>query len=553
MVKRLLLGTLLMLCWPGSSAASIEARVDRNPVTVNESFLLTFDATGELYENPDFSPLEALFDILNQSYGNRIEMINGQVQQTRQWQLTLMAREPGTYTVPAISFGKDQSNTLSLVVNAEQSGAKAKQTGPIFLEAELSPETAYVRSQMVYKVRLYRSVNLRSANLSEPKVKGVEAIIEKLGDDRSYETRRDGVRYVVVERSYAIFPQQSGTMTVEPVVFQGQIVQGTLFSFNETPQTKRLRSETLSAEVKGVPAGASHPWLPTRQLQLVEEWPEQPPRFRVGEPVTRTVRVMADGIAATQLPELGHSLPEGLKQYPDQPLLKDQPQDNGLIGIRQEKIAIMPSRSGRFTLPAIEIPWWNTATDEQEVARIPERTIEVVSAGNTAATLAPAPVPPAADIPETTRTETAPRSAVSSGMWPWISLAFALGWTLTALLWWRQARGPRRPPAIARPAARFHDVEKACRKNDAQACKAAVLAWARSQWHETPPTSLGAVAARVDADFGEALNGLNRVLYAPDESEWNGMQFLRAAQQWLKSSRSTAVEQVSAIAPLNPR
>ena len=299
MVARVVLILLLILYAAGIRAATIRAHLDRNPVTVNESFLLTFDVQGEADGEADFSPLEALFDILNRSQGSKIQIINGRMDRTSQWQLTLMARDVGNYTIPAISFGKDRSNSLSLVVEAETANA-SDQVGSVFLEAELTPQQAYVQSQLVYTVRLLRSVNLRSGSLSEPKLSGVEVMVEKLGDDRSFETLRNGVRYVVVERSFAIFPQQSGTLTVEPTVFQGQIIEGSRFNFKETLRSKRVASQPFSVAVQPIPAAAQRPWLPSRELRLVEDWPQDPPRFRVGEPLTRTVTLTASGIAAAQ-------------------------------------------------------------------------------------------------------------------------------------------------------------------------------------------------------------------------------------------------------------
>jgi hypothetical protein len=559
MVARVLLSLALILYAAGLQAATIRAHVDRNPVAVNESFLLTFDVQGDADGEADFSPLEALFDILNRSQGSQIQIVNGRMDKTSQWQLTLMARDAGNYTIPAISFGKDRSNSLSLVVQAETVDASA-QGGTLLLEAELTPQTAYVHSQLVYTLRLLRSVNLRSGSLSEPKLSGVEAMVEKLGDDRSFETLRNGVRYVVVERSFAIFPQQSGTLTVEPSVFQGQIIEAGRFSFNETLRSKRVTSKPFSVEVRPIPAAAQRPWLPSRELRLVEEWPQDPPRFRVGEPLTRTVTLTASGIAAEQLPSLAGTLPEGLKQYSDQPLVKNQTGADGLTGIRQEKIAILPSRPGRFELPALEIPWWNTETGQQQLARIPARSIEVSAATDNQ--LLPAP-PLAAEsaLSEAPPAETV-RQRGGAGFWPWLSAVLVLGWLATALLWWRQRRRslPESEPE-PRPASRkpdkpneaLREFKRACRANDAGACKIALLKLAKNRWQQQPPANLGAIANRVNSTLADAIDELNRALYGRETFDWNGARLLREVERWLKSEPLNTDSPPSPIAPLYPQ
>ena len=554
MVARVVLILLLILYAAGIRAATIRAHLDRNPVTVNESFLLTFDVQGEADGEADFSPLEALFDILNRSQGSKIQIINGRMDRTSQWQLTLMARDVGNYTIPAISFGKDRSNSLSLVVEAETANA-SDQVGSVFLEAELTPQQAYVQSQLVYTVRLLRSVNLRSGSLSEPKLSGVEVMVEKLGDDRSFETLRNGVRYVVVERSFAIFPQQSGTLTVEPTVFQGQIIEGSRFNFKETLRSKRVASQPFSVAVQPIPAAAQRPWLPSRELRLVEEWPQDPPRFRVGEPLTRTVTLTASGIAAAQLPSLAGTPADGLKQYTDQPLLENQTGADGLAGIRQEKIAILPSRAGRFELPAIEIPWWNTETGQQQLARIPARSIEVSAAADTQPVPAQLPVEPAPAISDSQPAEI-DQQRDAAGFWPWLSAVLMLGWLATALLWWRQRLKPE-PRSIPRkpekPNEAFRDFKRACRNNDAGGGKIALLRLAKNRWQERPPTSLAAIANRVDPSFADAIDELNRALYGQDTIDWDGGRLLRETQRWLKSDPVSTATHTSPIQPLHPQ
>ncbi|MGB5300021.1 MAG: BatD family protein [Thiogranum sp.] len=554
MVARVVLILLLILHAAGIRAATIRAHLDRNPVTVNESFLLTFDVQGEADGEADFSPLEALFDILNRSQGSKIQIINGRMDRTSQWQLTLMARDVGNYTIPAISFGKDRSNSLSLVVEAETANA-SDQVGSVFLEAELTPQQAYVQSQLVYTVRLLRSVNLRSGSLSEPKLSGVEVMVEKLGDDRSFETLRNGVRYVVVERSFAIFPQESGTLTVEPTVFQGQIIEGSRFNFKETLRSKRVASQPFSVAVQPIPAAAQRPWLPSRELRLVEEWPQDPPRFRVGEPLTRTVTLTASGIAAAQLPSLAGTPADGLKQYTDQPLLENQTGADGLAGIRQEKIAILPSRAGRFELPAIEIPWWNTETGQQQLARIPARSIEVSAAADTQPVPAQLPVEPAPAISASQPAEI-DQQRDAAGFWPWLSAVLMLGWLATALLWWRQRLKPE-PRSIPRkpekPNEAFRDFKRACRNNDAGGGKIALLRLAKNRWQERPPTSLAAIANRVDPSFADAIDELNRALYGQDTIDWDGGRLLRETQRWLKSDPVSTATHTSPIQPLHPQ
>ena len=174
------------------------------------------------------------------------------------------------------------------------------------------------------------------------------AVIEKLGEDKSYEVQRGRNQYLVIERQYAIFPQKSGLIKIDPIIFQGQVGgAGRLFidPFGPQPQAVMKRSKSLELNVKPVPdtfTGSS--WLPATKLELSEQWSSDPLKINQGEPVTRTLKLEARGLPASQLPEIVSELDKKLKQYPDQPILDEKYDRHGLNGIRQQKTALIPSR-----------------------------------------------------------------------------------------------------------------------------------------------------------------------------------------------------------------
>lgn len=68
----------------------------------------------------------------------------------------------------------------------------------------------------------------------------------------------------------------------------------------------------------------------------------------------------AEGLSSAQLPPLPIQDSTGLRRYPDQPQQRNEVNDKGLIGSREESEALVPSQSGRITLPEVQVLWWNT-------------------------------------------------------------------------------------------------------------------------------------------------------------------------------------------------
>ena len=65
----------------------------------------------------------------------------------------------------------------------------------------------------------------------------------------------------------------------------------------------------------------------------------------------RNIMLRVEGLSSAQLPPLSIQDSTGLRRYPDQPQQRNEVNDKGLIGSREESEALVPSQSGRITLP----------------------------------------------------------------------------------------------------------------------------------------------------------------------------------------------------------
>ena len=89
------------------------------------------------------------------------------------------------------------------------------------------------------------------------------------------------------------------------------------------------------------------------------------------------MRIEAEGLTAAQLPEIKPFPSNGIKQYADQPAVDTVLQSGKLIGVREEKFAIVPTQSGKMILPEVRLYWWDTEMNQQEVIVLPPKVIEV--------------------------------------------------------------------------------------------------------------------------------------------------------------------------------
>lgn len=582
LLARLAWVSLLMLITVAQARADgFHAELDRTSIGANETLTLHLSAEGKSTGEPDLTPLQQDFEVLGQSSGTRVNIVNGAMSQTRDWTLELAPRRVGRLQVPSLALGGRQTQPIPIEVRAADQAGPGDAPRPIFVETQVEANRPYVQQSIPYRVRILFREQPRRAVLADPEVEG--ATLERQGEDQNYSEMVNGQRYSVVERRYLVVPQRSGQLSIRGPRLEalmpdtrpgtrrgpfadfgdllgGQGLQGVPDLWDQGAGRRVIEhGPDRTLEVRAQPAAGAAAWLPAESVQLSDEWTPSPPRLRVGEPVTRTLVITARGTIAAQLPTLDPGTPEGAKVYPEPPKVEDLP---GAVptALKTLKIALVPTRAGALTLPEVRLPWWDTTTDQARVAVIPQRTLEVAPASGEAVPPGPSPgVVPSASAPAVAPegqgavpgpgpgegTGISGQTAavgVSEGLgggspWPWLALFFALAWLLT--LGWAMHRRPKTkaplPMTIGHRgeslrAARVR-VRDACTTGDPRTARTALLDWGRARWPGQAPAGLGDLAARLDPAGGGCaalLLGLDRAIYARTDEAWNGAQTWQA-------------------------
>jgi hypothetical protein len=352
--------------------------------------------------------------------------------------------------------------------------------------------------------------------------------VTQLPPDSSYPTSERAGRetWSGIVRNYRVYPLLSATYRLG-----GDTVRVTYANPGSEPTTVEVAvpEATLKASV---PVGAEglEPYIAGRKLVLTREIDGDLENLEAGDAVVVRTIAELDGLPAMFLPPLSPELAiEGVSTYADEPAVED-----GDLARRIEKVTLVFEAGGEFTVPSIELRWWDMGSREIATATVPEQSISVTG-------------------PPITRPQRAGDAVVD-----WRIFAVRSAATLVVLLlaWRLLHRIGRRAREVA--AARresedfaFASLLKACKTGEANATSRALADWLERVDRHLDSREF---ARRYgDEDLSRELNSLSAHLYGDADQSVSFAELARGlkAARGRYQARPAAVS-VSALPSLNP-
>lgn len=546
-MKRLIFTFLFLISMV--THAGLTMQVDVFKVTLGESFraTLTLDGTSAS-GTPDLTPLQKDFSIVGTEHSTNYSIINGQTSTTSQWTLLLMPKRAGMLTVPSIQLGKEKTQALQIEVAQSNTPTSTndvmEQQKDIMLLADASKLDPYVNEQVLYTVKLYNSKRLLDAAYQAPSVE--DALLIPLGDTRQYQTSENGQIYNVEEQRYAIFPQKSGELKIVSPQFNALI-------YRAVPEQIKVTAPATTLKVKPAPADfKGNAWAPAKQVILSDEYDKGGASVNEGSTLVRTITLQATGLPAQLLPAMPVEKGDGFSVYSDKPVENNKFNQGELTGTRTIRVTYLFNKAGKVVIPEQQLHWFNTVTQKEEIASIPERTMLVfanATSGNTVEKPAtPAPESKVAIEPAQTPISSPPAQQISDSVAWWLAGGFGLAWFVTLILWWRRPKlrskgGKKRS---------LKQLQEACTSNQPELARTALLSWASQQWPDAPLSNLADITALAhDGELSKHINELSKALYQSSPQPWRGENLWRCIMAYKKMSPENHKKDTP-LPPINP-
>ena len=542
---------LFALLFAGATQAAVIASIDRANVELNESFTLKVTVDTAIDVEPDASALEEDFFVGTRSQLSNTTIVNGQISRSRTWTYVLMAKREGSLVIPPVRIANEQSEPVPITVTPPSTNIPGE--ADIFVTTEVDHDVSFVQAQVLYRVKVYRAVATRQPRLSEPSIEGVEVLIESAGEERSYESILNGKAYNVVERVYAFFPQESGTISIAPARFEARVLRN-----GRITGRKIFESGAIDVAVNPIPPPpADYPdavWFPAKSVVLSEDWSREPGTLPAGEPITRHITVTAIGQLSTQIPVIEPANSDNIKVYPDKPEFRDVAEPTGIRAVRRDQYAMIGVTAGEVVLPDVNLPWWNIDAAEWQVATLTGTTLSISPSAN-AILPQPVPVGPAVD-------DTGPAvetQIVYVDFWLYVSAGLAGVWLMTVIAWWwsrrpvsREPKEPAPPPVHKQQARWLKAARKAAKAGDVAGIKSSMLEWGRLEWPDKPPRSIGEFSNRVAIPLSTQLQAMCSASYGPGDREWSGQELAKSLRSVSVLREAEPERPTDTLPPLSP-
>ncbi|HEY7303973.1 MAG TPA: BatD family protein [Bryobacteraceae bacterium] len=356
-----------------------------------------------------------------------------------------------------------------------------------------------------------------------------------------------GQTYAGITVTYLVYPQQPGSFALPKADISVKYAA-------DPPKSVEVQvalpAVTFEAVIPAEAADLDY-FLPTTSLVITQKFDKPLDHLKVGDTLTRTVTITASKLRAMLIPPTKFEGQDGIIVYPKQPSVDDIKTDRGefVQGRRIDTATYLIRKEGNYTIPPIQVQWWNLDRRKVQTAALPAIHFNATPNPGYNPELPPEAeqvMPPAAPRANPFKhylrlAEIAAIALLAAALVSWLSLRF--GTRLVRR--WRESRRAYRNSE----AAFFARLEKASRAGKAQEAYSLLLGWLN---RFRPGLGLRQFLANSgDAELTREVESLASTVYGHDVGRWSGGRMI-GRLELVRSRRHREMRSKVSLPPLNP-
>ncbi|MEE8404366.1 MAG: BatD family protein [candidate division Zixibacteria bacterium] len=381
------------------SDIEIEVSLNRDTIGLNEQVILQITVSSSERNLPaPHLPTLPMFKVYSQGRSSNISITNGAVNATLTYRYILTPQKAGTFPIEQVSIvhknKRFKGNSVELTVLSQGVATPKKLEGSAkdskgnsrdyFLEASVDKKHPYVGQQVTLTLKFYIAVqNYGSPELSEPSMTGFWS--EVIGNKPVYFQRINNRRYKVSERKYALFPTQTGELTIGRAMISATIATrrntrdpfsmfGNVFGRGKDIT---VRSDPVTVNVKTLPTKKKPKDFTGTVGKFSITASADKRKVEVNQPVTVVFKITGVGniksVAEPAIPDL-----------PDFRIYRASSSENTsrvndkLGGTKIYEEVFIPGRPGDMTIPSISYNYFDPENRKYQTIKTKPIKISVI-------------------------------------------------------------------------------------------------------------------------------------------------------------------------------
>lgn len=373
------------------------AAVGKNPVGVNEQFELvyTINTNASNFTAPSFKDFNVLAGPMQST---SMQIINGAMSQSVTLTYYLQAKSEGTFRIDPATINANgkriQSNAISLTVvkgaakQQQQGGNQQNDVGTddallsknIFLKASVSKANVSQGEGVLVTYKLYTRVNVVNYTIEKlPAYTGFWS--QELKMPERLELRDEninGINYKVgVLKKVILFPQQSGTLTLEPMkgtciarvqqqrkksnnpfdIFNDPFFSDPFFGMGARDVNVALKSETVKINVAPLPPTSDPDFKgAVGKYTLGETIDKQ--QLKANDAINIKLKVSGKGnLKLIEAPVL--NIPDDIESYEPKVFENITVNEAGVSGSKTFEYLLIPRHGGEYNIDPVRFTFYD--------------------------------------------------------------------------------------------------------------------------------------------------------------------------------------------------
>jgi hypothetical protein len=360
-------------------------------IFLGDSVVIEVEVTG-VNDTLDVSPLFKGADLLRETTGTRIAVIDQRVVEVKLRRMEFQPRQQGRLVFGPLTGSTTQgivtSNTVIIDVQPPSDTHWQPDTQDLQLELTLSIDAVdgdhtrilpsastpavqpWIGQHLVADIILRHRHPIADETVALPTFAGFDVLAE-FEQRRTIEHTELEQSWRVIAWRYHLFAQHSGTLSIDGIRWRGTIVRS-------RTQRADFERSTAPASLMVQPAlGTDSWWLPATRVALTDSWSNDVRELAAGDEIIRTITLSASNVLASQLPDVvpleSRALHSTLiRQQRTQKLVDDTILATALFEFRMIAQSPIP-----VFLDTVRVPWYSTLEYIGKEAIIPARRIDV--------------------------------------------------------------------------------------------------------------------------------------------------------------------------------